>query len=220
MISDEYLGRLLSLISHEVRGPIGVIRGYLRLLDQQGDGLSDLHRQAVAATIRATDRTTDLLGQVSTLARLHRGDIVPVFSPAPLDRLLHDAVQGVTLPSEPRVTVQIDAMPAVSVRADEPLLRGALTSLVAALVRAQAKDARISLVGREDDDLGGGVILTITSMEPVSATDIDVPLDISRGGLGLELPIAAFVVAAHNGRLHERRDNGRFVGVVLWLPTA
>ena len=219
MISDDDVARLLSLIAHEVRGPVGVIRGYLRLLEQQGESLSEPHRQAVGATLKAADRAVDLLAQVSMLARLHRGEITPAFSPMPLDRLLQTTVQGLTLPTEPRVTVHIGATPSVSVRADELLLRAALSSFILALARAQASDARIYLVTREEHDGAHGVTITLTSMEPISATHTDVRLDLSRGGLGLDLPIAAFIIDAHNGRLRERRDRGRFVGVAVWLPT-
>ena len=220
MLTDDYLARLLSLISHEVRGPLGVIRGYLRLLDQQSASLSEAQRQTVVATLRAADRATDLTGQVSTLARLHRGEITPAFSPVPLPVLLQSAVQALTLPNDPRISVHVGATPSVSVLADESLLRAALASLVLALARAQPSDAKIYLVAREDEAGGQGVTITITSMEPISASHTDTKLDFGRGGLGLELPIAAFIIDAHNGRVRERRDNNRFVGVVVWLPTA
>jgi signal transduction histidine kinase len=220
VISDHALSRLLSLISHEVRGPLGVVRGYLKLIEQQSASLSDLHRQAVTATLKATDRATDLLGQVSTLARLYRGEVTPVFSPVPLDRLVREAVDGLALPPEPRITVDVGATPPVSVRGDEALLRGALTSLVTAVARAQPADARIHLVTRVEEEGARDLTLTITAMEPISTAHQDTSLDLSRGGLGIELPIAAFIIDAHNGRLRERRDNGRFAGVVVWLPTA
>jgi hypothetical protein len=63
-----------------------------------------------------------------------------------------------------------------------------------------------------------GIALTITAMEPLKASHVDCPLDLSRGGLGLELPIAAFVIDAHRGQVMERREQQRFVGVVVWLP--
>ena len=67
-MQPEQSPRLLSLISHELRGPLGVIRGYLRLLEQTGPELSDSHRQAVTAALKASDRAAELLTQTSMLA--------------------------------------------------------------------------------------------------------------------------------------------------------
>ncbi len=67
-------GQLLSLLSHELRSPLGVIRGYLRLLDDPSGSLTAQQRQAVAAAIRAADQAAHLLGQASFLAQLRRGE--------------------------------------------------------------------------------------------------------------------------------------------------
>jgi signal transduction histidine kinase len=216
--SDE-LGSLLSLISHEVRAPLGVMRGYLRLIEQQGTELSDMHRHAIAAALKASERATEILGQVSTLARLHRREVLLSRNAHALEPLLRSAAQGVKAPPDPVVTVHVGDTPAVDVLADEALLGAALSSLIAATVRAQAVDNRVFVLAREERrDAEAGVVITITPMEAESATHAHAPLDIARGGLGVELPIALFVVNAHGGHVLERRERDRFVGVVLWLP--
>jgi signal transduction histidine kinase len=216
---DQDLARLLSLISHEVRAPVGVMRGYLRLLEQQGDELSEPHRNAVVAALRAADRATEILGQVSALARLHRGEVSASMKTLALEPLLQSAIQTIVMPSEPRVTLQIRMAGSVTLRADEELLRAALAGLTSAVVRAQALDIRVFLHAREEQRDGQhGVSVTVAAAESPNASHVDVPLDLSRGGIALELPIAEFVIAAHNGRVLERRENDRFAGVVVWLP--
>lgn len=213
------VGRLLSLISHEVRGPFGVMRGYLRLLDQQGADLPEAHRRAIAAALRAGDRAMGLLTQVSELARLQRGELVPTFTVTDLEPLLQEAVRAVVLPAAPVVTVHVGDTPAVAIMADAGLLRSAFTGLITAVVRAQPADARVFLLAHEDTrNEERGVAVTITSMEAVSADHLEQPLDVARGGLGLDLPIAAFIIEAHRGQLTERRAAQRFVAAVVWLP--
>jgi two-component system, sporulation sensor kinase B len=215
------LTRLLSLISHEIRGPLGVIRGYLRLLEQQGAALSDTHRQAVAGALKASDRATEILAQVSTLARLERGDGGPNLTPTPLHQLLESAEQGLILASRPRVTLERGAIADVSVGADLPLLRTALTALIAAVVRAQTADTDLHLLARErENGMRRGVAVTITAMPPGDEVPLEEPLDVSRGGLGFDLPLAVFVVAAHGGTIREYNSHSRLLGVVVWLPIA
>jgi signal transduction histidine kinase len=198
-----------------------VIRGYLRLLEEQGQTLTDAHRNAVAAALRAGDRATEILGQVSTLARFESGEAMPTLQPAALRQLLESTVTALTLPARPTVNVQVGAAPEVSVLADEPLLRTALTGLTSAVIRARVADGPVFLLAREDrHEARPGVSVTITGLRFAEATEVNGPLDLSRGGLGLDLPLAAFIINAHHGHVGEHRRNGRFAGVVVWLPVA
>ena len=215
-MTSEDLGRLLQLISHEVRAPLGVMRGYLRLLEQQGTELSDVHRHAVAAAFKASEKATDLLAQVSVLARLHRGESTIHRKLIPLEPLLRAAVHAVAMPPEPLVTIHIECPQHSAVNADEEYLRLALTGLTCAVVRAQAVDGRVFLRAQQEEVEGHRALLvSITAKDDPSYRDH--PLDTSRGGLGVDLPIASYLVEAHGGRVLERRDGDRFVGVVVWL---
>jgi signal transduction histidine kinase len=218
-MNHEQLGRLLSLISHEVRAPLGVIRGYLRLLEQQGHDLPEPHRHAVTAALKASDRAADILGQVSALARLQRDEVAAALKPTPVEALLRAAVHAVSMPPEPIITVHVADMPTLSVAADEDLLRIAIAGLASAVVRAQAADCRVFLLARNQPrDDRPGVTLTISTTETNPDGVQEVPLDITRGGLGLDLPIAAFIIAAHHGSVFERHDGNRFVGITAWVP--
>jgi signal transduction histidine kinase len=218
-MTHEELGRLLSLISHEVRAPLGVMRGYMRLLEQQGTELSESHRHAVAAALKASERAAEILGQVSALARLQHDDAGPALKPTPLEPILRAAVHAVAMPPEPIVTVHVGDTPAVSVAADEDLLRVAVAGLTSAVIRAQAMDCRVHLLTHEEArDSRPGVTLIIATSDVVHTGVQQVPLDVMRGGLGLDLPIAAFIIAAHHGCVSERREHGRFGGIAAWVP--
>jgi signal transduction histidine kinase len=212
---------LLSLITHEMRAPLGVVRGYLRLIEQQGTGLTEMQRRAVSAALTASDKATDVLAQVSALAQLESGEVVPALTPTPLRRLLEGVVGALVVPAEPKVTVQLGEVPDVSVPADEPLLRAALAGLVGAVIRAQAANTRIDVLARADEDgVSRGVTIVVTGMEQAGRAAEERPLNLLRGGSGLDLPIAVFTIGAHHGSVRERRANERFAGVVVWLPSA
>jgi signal transduction histidine kinase len=218
-MNHEQLGRLLSLISHEVRAPLGVMRGYMRLLEQQGHNLSESNRHAVSAALKASDRAADILAQVSSLARLQRDDVATALKPTAVEPLLRTALRAVSMPPEPIVTVHVANTPSLSIAADEDLLRIAIAGLTSAVVRAQASDCRVFLLARDETrDDRPGVTLTIATTETADGGAEEAPLDITRGGLGLDLPIAAFIIAAHHGLVFERHERDRFAGITAWVP--
>ena len=211
--------RVLSLLSHELRGPLGVIRGYLRLLEQTGPDLSDQHRQAVSAALKASDRAADLLTQTSMLAQLQRHETPFDFKRVAFKDIVAAAVEDVRLPRDPAVRLDVAEGPAALISADEALLRGAIATLCSAVVRAQAAETTLKLaVDEQARDGVAGVRLKIAA-DTSSEALTERPIDITRGGLGLDLPIAQHLIAAHHGEVSELGRGERFAGMVVWLPT-
>jgi two-component system, sporulation sensor kinase B len=202
------LGSLLSLISHEVRNPLGVTRGYMRLLEQQAGTMSESQRQAVAASLRATDRANDILNQMSALARFYRGEVT----------LARQRTTVAPLPSDPLVTTHVVDTPELEITADPEMLQSAISLLTTAVIRGQPADTRVNLrahaQSREHSDGVSIEIMCVHNGDGASAHD----LDVTRGGLGLDLPIATCIARAHGGDIREHRLGKRLVGIVLWLP--
>jgi signal transduction histidine kinase len=216
-MDSEELGRVLSLISHEIRAPLGVMRGYMRLLEQQG--LTPPQQQVVNAAAKAGDRATEILDQLSTLATLHRGETPLIRDVVPLEPLLRHATTLVRVPPARNVSFHISDVADVVLRADRDRLASAFATLVQALVQAEPGDARIFLTARlVSDGTARRVFVSIATREARTPAEDERPLDVLRGGLGLELPIAAFIVVAHHGTIAERRDANRFVGATIVLP--
>jgi signal transduction histidine kinase len=217
-MTNDQVARILSLLSHELRSPLGVIRGYLGLLNQSGEALSTLHRDAVKAALRASDRAAEILTQASTLAQLQRSRDSIRLEPVAAVALVTSAIEAVTLPADRRVQIEHGSIPPGLVRADAARLRDALTSIAAAVVRAQTRSNRIMVTADLHERANSpGVRLRIVSAAAGSSLT-DAPVDLSRGGLGLDLPIADFVIAAHGGHLTELRDGDHAAGMVVWLP--
>ncbi len=211
--------RVLSLLSHELRSPLGVVRGYLRMLEQLGS-LSDQQQSAVAAALRASTRAAELLDQASMLAQLQRGDTPFDFKPVDLQTTLVAAVDAVPLPSDPTIRLEMTEVPTVLLSADESLLGSVFRTVLSALVKAQAQDTTIRVTAiRETRDAIQGVAVSFT---PGTAPDTlrETDLNISRGGVGLDLPIAERLIAAHRGQLRELRAAEVYGGVLVWLPAA
>ena len=217
-VTDDDLGRLLSLVSHEVRGPLGVMRGYLRLLEQRGQGLDEMQRRAITAALGAGDRAAALLDDLSGLARLCRREAMPPPRSVLLEPLLSAAAAAVPVPNDQNVTMSVLPAPDLRVLGDEALLRQALAGLLTAVVRSQIRSGTLVVRAREERRDRAGVTVTIDNGEHDAALQRE-EIDVFRGGFGLALPIASEIVRYHGGHVHERREGQRLAAVVVWLPS-
>lgn len=219
MTTDD-CSRLLSLLSHELRSPLGVVRGYLRLLEQTGTTLAEPQRQVVAAAIKATDRATELLGQVNAFVQFHRQEVAIDRQPITVNHLVATAIGPIQQPGDRIVHLQQGTLSQERVSVDAALLQPALTTLITAVVAAQPRDATVTVSARAERSEAGHneVRLDATALPDVDGDAIEGPLNTSRGGLGLELPIAAVLIEAHGGRIRERHRGSRLVGMIVWLP--
>jgi signal transduction histidine kinase len=199
--------RLLSLTSHELRSPLGVIRGYLKLLEQQPGTLSEQQRQAVAASLRASERMTELLAEVSALAHLQRGDTAVSRRPTAVTDIARPLLDGASSPDLP-IAGTIDA--------DMALLAPALLSLRAAVSGARPQDGHVAVrFHAERRDSSACLVIDIGGE---TAGAVEQPLNVLRGGLGLRLPLAKLAIELHGGRLAELHRAGRLAAIRLWLP--
>jgi signal transduction histidine kinase len=148
---------VLSAISHELRGPLGVARGYLRLLMQRDD-LDDRARKAATEAEHATERIADLLDALADYTRLSRGDSPLVVTPTPAAALLEQAAAAITRPRAPEVTLGLSVVPGVELTADPRRLPQALAALASAVTCAQVEATRVVVAAARE---AGAVVVTI-----------------------------------------------------------
>jgi two-component system sensor histidine kinase VanS len=214
-MDTDAVSRLLSLTSHELRSPLGVIRGYLKWLDQQAQ--PEQHRQAIAATLKASDRLADLLAELSALAQLQRREVALAREPTPLRSLVADCVTAFGTQPRGLATLRAPDLPDIDVTGDRALLQTALVSLATAVSLAQPNTAQLTIraQGEPAESQWLRLEMTGTGVEPAGA---EAPLNLLRGGLGLRLAMAGEIVAAHGGRIAELHTDGRLTGMIVWLP--
>lgn len=210
---DVNLANLLSLASHELRQPTGVVRGYLRMLDQDPT-INQRVRKISGEATRAADRLVELLDEIGELAKLKEASVRLNLKSMSLRSVMNQAVQAVVLPASHDVELDVVAPADVRMRVDETRLRNAVCTLIYVLARAQTGAATIDLrliktpvsssIAVTPRTLGRGKI-------------VDQPVDVTRGGSGLLLPIADAIIQAHGGKLRERWVAGRWSGFVVKL---
>ena len=102
----------------------------------------------------------------------------------------------------------------VRMRVDEARLRTAVGTLIFVLARAQTGAATIDL-RLIKTKVSSSIVITPRTLG--RGKIVDQPIDLSRGGSGLLLPIADAIIQAHGGRLRERWIAGRWSGFVVKL---
>jgi signal transduction histidine kinase len=213
------LGQMLSLLSHELRSPLGVVRGYLRLLNQHQGELSANHRQAVTAALAASDRCVELLAQASALAHMWRQETPIEQEPIVLADLLQPLAHSLRTTDDRPLPVVIESAIDVLLTGDRALLHTALSSLVSAVHRAQPEEVAIRITSRTaSGGVRDGVAIHCAPDGESMDAATEGALDLRRGGLGLALPMAAAIVEAHGGFIAERRAGAR-TAMLVWLPT-
>jgi len=210
---DPVLPALLSLTSHELRGPAGVLRGYLRLLELDAT-LGERPRRVMTEMARATDRLAALLDEISELAHLKDGRIKLSLRSTSLRSVLSQAVQAVDLPDNFDAALDVVAPADVRMRVDEARLRAAFSTLVVTFARAQPGSVSVDLCLSK---VRGSAQVVVQPRTLGRGTVIQQAVDFKRGGTGMQLPIADAVIQAHGGRLRERWVAGRWAGFVVKL---
>ncbi len=194
------LGRLSTVIAHEVRNPLMIIKGALRTLGRDGASAADV-RDAAKDIDEEIDRLNNLVNDVLDVARPIR------FDPAPADinKVCRDAVQAASAETSRHVVLEL-APSLPELVTDSERLRTVLVNLLTnahhaidgrdgatvTLITQPAGDRRVALTIR---DTGKGI------------ADDDLPrifdpyFTTRRAGTGLGLAIAKNIVEGLGGTI-------------------
>lgn len=199
------LGRMSTVIAHEVRNPLMIIKGALRQLLREGATSADI-REAAADIDGEIERLNDVVNGVLDFARPIRFD----FAPTDVNVLCNSAAGAVVAEQpHPPVNVRLDgAVP--NINTDSERLRTVLVNLLT--------NARQAVAAKNGDRPGAPVVLTTTRAGDrrvsivVEDQGVGIPRDdlphifdpyftTRRGGTGIGLPIVKNIVDGLGGTL-------------------
>jgi signal transduction histidine kinase len=211
-VRGDALARMASMVAHEVRNPLGVIRGAVDLVRA---------RSGAALAARDDEALRDVLGEVERLRRLTEDFLdlsrEPRLESASLDlgALAEEAVQGSARAHGLEVAIDVPHLP---VDGDPVRLRQVFVNLLANAaqagarridVRGAAQDGTASVEVRDD---GPGVA-------PELAERIFDPFTSGRrDGTGLGLAVSRRIVERHGGELRLVADAGPGATFELRIP--
>ncbi|HXE80333.1 MAG TPA: HAMP domain-containing sensor histidine kinase [Vicinamibacterales bacterium] len=213
---------LLSLAVHELRTPVTVVSGYLRMLARHQVGpLSERQQKIVEEAERSCGRLTSLVAELGELVNYDSGSVTLRRQDVALRELLEGIVAEAEEGRDRGVKVAFSAEGDTIVVGDRVRLRTALSSLLLAVLREQtaAGEVAVTLGVREAQGRPMAAIAIGRDVEPDRLfAASNATLDEFRGGLGLALPIARRIIDRHGGRVWSS-GNGRLIGpVAVVLP--
>lgn len=202
------LPRILSLAAHEIRTPLAVAAGYLRMLLREPIGtLSEAKRTMLEGAAMSCARIGALVDEMSELQQLEAGEVAVPTGSFDLSSLVIEQSGTVREGDDRGIRLEARAARPVVVTGDRTRLGTALGALMrAALREREGPDVVVVECSSPQDTTATWATVTIGDetngrLPAAVAGTVSPPFDEWRGGLGLALPVARRVIEAHGGAL-------------------
>jgi signal transduction histidine kinase len=223
----------LSIIAHELRTPITVMRTLTGLLLDPASDPSDEQRRTMLETMeRNAERMQHLIGEILDLARYRAGTIGLQLRAFEAAELAESAVATVRPLAEARnqtIALQVPRGPSPRVFGDRPRLDRALLNLVANAQHFAPDGGRISV--RLHGPAKGMIRWAVTDDGPGIPVEDQAHLferfyvgthdpNETHEGVGLGLPRALAIAQAHGGTIDVRSRPGHGSTFTLVVPAA
>ena len=228
--TDPKWPEIVSLSAHEIRSPLSVVAGYVRMLLEDRSGpLNEHQRHLLEKTQISCGRLTEVLAQMSELAQLELGKVRFHRRPISLHGILTDAVGALpALPSH-TVTVTLDSQSNALVDGDAVKLRSAFSSILHALRRELVTSDELVVRTEAREENGAPTVCIAIGERPRIEHLLQpeprarVTFNEWRGGNGLGLPKARRIIEAHGGRVWNVAEAGEpeaKASAIVVLPTS
>jgi PAS domain S-box-containing protein len=224
--AEELKSTFISVISHELKTPVALIKGYvstLRRTDATWD--REVVQDSLAVIEEEADRLTELIENLLDASRLQAGALAISLSDVALDNLVRRIVERFRTQS-PNYTFVVDFPDNFPViLGDEDRLAQVLSNLLSNSIKYSPEGSEIEVSGQARPEQ---VIVCVKDQGPGIAVD-DIPhvfdrfyraSEVSRTtkGAGLGLYLARAVVEAHGGRIWVDPKPGAGARICFSLP--
>ncbi len=212
------LGHMAAGLAHEIRNPLGTLRGFAQYFGTRlaGDEEAEGYARIMVDEIDRLDR---LIGALLRLARPREPEPRDVPLAPLVERVLALARQEAA-----RAGVRLggEVPEGLSVRADPDLLTQMLLNLVQNAVAATPAGGRVSVLARgEGGEVAVAVDDTGRGLTPEEREHMFDPFYTTRpAGTGLGLALVHQIVEQHGGRIEVESIRGRGTRVTVWLAAA
>ena len=216
----------MSLAVHELRTPVTVVSGYLRmLLKEHGGPLTEKQRKMLEEAERSCARISALVAEMSDLGNLESHELSVARHEVDMAALVSELAGGMHEGEDRGVRLQV-LVPdrPIMVTGDRPRISGAITTLLHAALRERGEPGVILTQCSALTDTTPAWAVFAVGEEAALPALIQAargplpPFDEWRGGLGLALPVGRRVIEALGGSLWSAPGDRPRAGSALRLP--
>jgi PAS domain S-box-containing protein len=157
---DRMRSELVTIVAHDLRGPVGVIESLVQLLRTEWDTWTDGEKlDALQRVAGRTETLAGLVDDVFDLARIDAGQLMTDAVPIDLERIVHQVVADLRA-TDPDRSVHLEVDPAATrALGDERRTWQVLSNLLSNALKFSAPEAPVEVaVWRED----GRVVVAVT----------------------------------------------------------
>lgn len=223
---DRLKDEFIALVSHELRTPLTSIIGYIELVGDEQESLSESQRRFLAIAARNVERLSGLVEELLFLVQLESRRVTLDLEDATVDVLLTERAALVRSEAEAKgIELRVESKPLVAV-CDRPLIAQLVDCLLANAVMFTPEGGRVDVRAALN---GHTVVIS------VSDTGIGIPADelprlferFYRGeaavaeavpGIGLGLALAHAIAAAHGATIAVSSEVGEGTTFRFSLP--
>ncbi len=226
--ANEVKDKFVSLVSHDLRGPLIIAAGYLKLLLDDGKTIMDPHiREVLAILLEGNREMAALIDELLSASRLRSGKFTLYAVFVPLRPLAEKAATAVSHAARAKgVIIEINVPQDARVYADEPLLYQALLNILGNAVKFTRAGGSATVgftpgnpavIAISDTGIGisDAAIKTLFNYETKTST----LGTIGETGTGLGLPLCKDIINAHGGEIRVASAEGGGSVFSLILPT-
>jgi signal transduction histidine kinase len=224
---DDLKDNLISVVSHELRTPLTSILGYLELLEQEREQLSQRQRHFLGVVDRNAERLLSLVVDLLFITQVRAGQLRLEREPLDLSELVHQAVEA-ALPTaqERQISVSVAQCADASVNGDRQRLGQVLDNLLSNALKFTDRNGTVQLRLSATD---GEVVLEVADNGigiPASEQRelfsrffrTDAAIDAAIQGTGLGLSIVKAIVEGHGGQVGVESVEGDGATFRVTLP--
>ena len=204
--ASEPYAALISLAVHELRTPVGVVSGYLRMLVRDTvEPLTARQKKLIEEADRSCARMAAIIAELNDVGKMDAGVIALTARPVDLVALAKEVVAQTHEASDRDVhlTVRADGKPAAAV-GDAARLRSSFDAVFRAVLRERPGPATVVAdCRRVKVDEQDCLVIVVAEESQVDEAFVRSrrPFVETRGGMGLAIPLARRVIEGHHGRL-------------------
>ena len=219
------LGQLSAGLAHEIRNPLGVIKGSAEILNQKLADSNPLAQELSGYIYTEVNRLSGLVGRFLDFARPSQLDLRRTDLPALVEKSLKSVSEQQSMD---KITVKTEYAPALPlVMADQQLCDQVFTNLISNACEAMAEqggELRINMQPR-NSGFRPEVVVEIEDTGPGIPTDIKEQIfnpffTTKKSGVGLGLAIVTKIVDAHGGTVRVTSEPGHGARFQVSLPQA